>query len=106
MFIIYGEDNSKFKLQEPRDAQASFSSETSPTVWRAIPTLECLQNRWETMARTPKFAPVRVAIEKGLEKVRKWYKTVNGNDVYFVCLGVCSTFPSHLNGYNCYDFSP
>ena len=97
MFIIYGEDNSKFKLQEPRDAQASFSSETLPTVWRAIPTLECLQNQWETMAHTPKFAPVRVAIEKGLEKVRKWYKTVNENDVYFVCLGACSAFQFYLN---------
>ncbi|KIJ99802.1 hypothetical protein K443DRAFT_132922 [Laccaria amethystina LaAM-08-1] len=40
------------------------------------------------MARTTKFAPVRVAIKKGLEKVCKLYKTINGNDAYFICLAL------------------
>ncbi|PCH37303.1 hypothetical protein WOLCODRAFT_158023 [Wolfiporia cocos MD-104 SS10] len=31
---------------EPYNAQTTFSSENKPTVWRAIPTLECLQKRW------------------------------------------------------------
>ncbi|KAF8801156.1 hypothetical protein BYT27DRAFT_7010983, partial [Phlegmacium glaucopus] len=61
-------------LQEPRDAQASFSSETAPTVWRTIPILECLQEHWEIMAKTSKFRPVKLAIEKGLAKLNKWYK--------------------------------
>ncbi|KAH9007507.1 hypothetical protein EDB83DRAFT_2532639 [Lactarius deliciosus] len=38
-------------LQEPREVQASFSSEKMPMVWHTIPTLECLQERWEIMAR-------------------------------------------------------
>jgi hypothetical protein len=73
-------------LQEPRDAQASFSSETTPTVWRTIPTLECLQQRWETMAETPKFARVKHAIMNGLEKLRKWYSALGETDAYFICL--------------------
>ncbi|KAF8805862.1 hypothetical protein BYT27DRAFT_7032695, partial [Phlegmacium glaucopus] len=54
-------------------AQASFSSETEPTVWKAIPILELLQDCWETMLNVGKFTPVHDAIEKGLEKLRKWY---------------------------------
>lgn len=74
-------------LQEPRDAQASFSSETTPTVWRTIPTLECLQERWEIMAKTTKFAQVQRAIQKGLEKLRKWHSAIGETDAYFICLG-------------------
>ncbi|KAF8801155.1 hypothetical protein BYT27DRAFT_7342075 [Phlegmacium glaucopus] len=74
-------------LQEPRDAQASFSSETAPTVWRTIPILECLQEHWEIMAKTSKFRPVKLAIEKGLAKLNKWYKAIDETDVYFICLG-------------------
>ncbi len=74
-------------LAEPREAQAAFSSETYSTVWRAIPTLECLQERWETMAKQPKFASIKFAIDAGLEKLRKWYKAIDDSDMYFICLG-------------------
>jgi predicted DNA-binding protein len=39
------------------------------------------------MLNTPKFYPVRDAIEKGLEEVHKWYKSLNNSDGYFICLG-------------------
>lgn len=53
------------------------------------------------MARTPKFQPVQLAIEKGLEKLRKWYKAIDETDVYFICLGnylfyFYSLFHSHF----------
>lgn len=73
--------------QEPRNAQASFSSETEPTLWRAIPILDCLQSRWQTLAATPKFWPVRPAILKGIEKLKKWYTDIKDRDTYFICLG-------------------
>ena len=69
-------------------AQASFSSETEPTVWKTIPILELLQERWETMLKVERFAPVSDAIEKGLEKLRKWYKKIDESDTYFICLGM------------------
>jgi hypothetical protein len=76
-----------FASQETRDAQASFSSESVPTVWKTIPTLECLQQNWETLANTPKFAPVKHGIEKGLEKLKKWYMATDQTDIHFICLG-------------------
>jgi hypothetical protein len=43
------------------------------------------------MVKNPKFTRVKVAIEKGLEKLRKWYRTIDETDVYFICLGECFT---------------
>jgi hypothetical protein len=57
-------------------------------VWRTIPTLECLQKNWETLANAPKFAPVKNGIEKGLEKLQKWYMATDQTDIYFICLGI------------------
>jgi hypothetical protein len=56
-------------------------------VSRTIPTLECLQQNWETLANTPKSTPVKKGIEKGLEKLHKWYMVTNQTDIYFICLG-------------------
>ncbi|GLB42145.1 putative hAT family C-terminal dimerisation region [Lyophyllum shimeji] len=75
-------------LQEPRDAQAQFSSETMPTVARTLPILECLQERWENFADLFKFARVKAAIMKGLEKIRKWYTKTDDSDMYFICLAL------------------
>ncbi len=79
---------SDLSYKEPRGAQASFSKETSPTVYLAIPTLECMQERWEIMAALPEFLPVRDAIDAGLEKLRKWYKAIDSSDAYYLCLGM------------------
>ncbi|PSS37546.1 hypothetical protein PHLCEN_2v622, partial [Hermanssonia centrifuga] len=79
-------------LDEPRAAQAAFSSEKYSTVWRTIPTLECLQERWEIMVKEPKFAKISFAIEAGLEKLRKWYKAVDDSDMYFICLALDPTY--------------
>lgn len=67
----------------------SFSSETQPTVWRTIPTLELLQERWETFSKNKKrFGPVSNALEKGLDKLRKWYMSLDETDTNFICLGM------------------
>ncbi|KIM75155.1 hypothetical protein PILCRDRAFT_13838 [Piloderma croceum F 1598] len=75
-------------LCETRDAQATFASESHPTVWRTIPMLEYLQQNWETLANIPKFAPVKKGIEKGLEKLHKWYMATDQTDIYFICLAL------------------
>ena len=64
-----------------------FSSETKPTVWQAIPILECVQDRWETMAEEPKFASVKHGLLAGLAKLRKYYCHLDDTDMYFICLG-------------------
>lgn len=42
------------------------------------------------MAVTPKYAPVWAGIKKGLEKIRKWYKSTDDSDMYFISLGLRS----------------
>jgi hypothetical protein len=44
------------------------------------------------MARTPKFSRVRHGIEKGLDKLRKWYMATDQTDIYFICLGASPLF--------------
>ncbi|KIL56257.1 hypothetical protein M378DRAFT_89621, partial [Amanita muscaria Koide BX008] len=38
------------------------------------------------LAKNPKFSPVCFAIEKGLEKLKKWSKTIHESDTYLTCL--------------------
>ena len=74
--------------QEVRELQSSFSAEKTTTVWKTLPTLDCLQDRWETMANNSKFILVAEAIEAGLAKIRKYYGALDDVDFYFICLGV------------------
>ncbi|KAK2462222.1 hypothetical protein APHAL10511_005761 [Amanita phalloides] len=79
-------------LKEPRDAQSSFSSERQSTVWRALPTLEALQDRWETFASMAKFSRLKGSIEKGIEKMKKYYRLLDQNNVGFICLALDPNF--------------
>jgi hypothetical protein len=74
-------------FKHPRAVQAEFSSETQTTLWKTIPILECLQENWENLLKLEKKISVHAAIEKGLEKIRKWYRTIDESDTYFICLG-------------------
>lgn len=75
--------------QEPANAQQSFSATREPTVWRAIPVLEFLQQTWQNMAGSSKFADFATAIDCGIDNLRKWYHKIDETDVYFICLGTC-----------------
>ena len=78
--------------QEPANAQQTFSSSRNPTVWRALPVLEFMQESWENMARHDRFEDVTDAIEAGLANLRKWYRKVDDTNVYFICMGMSSHF--------------
>ena len=67
--------------------QQSFSKSKEPTIWRTIPVLEFLQERWETTANNSKFQELRDAIHGGLTNVCKWYHKIDDTNVYFICLG-------------------
>jgi hypothetical protein len=76
-------------LQEPADAQQSFSSTHNPTVWRIIPTIEFLMTRWEAMVREPRFKDVKLPLQEGIKNLQKWYRKVEGtSNAYFICLGM------------------
>jgi hypothetical protein len=80
---------STYVVQEPANAQQTFSSLRFPTVWRTIPVLEFLQEAWENIASNEKFQVLQAPIEAGLEKLRKWNRKVDETDAYLVSLLTC-----------------
>jgi hypothetical protein len=58
-----------------------------PTLWKAIPILECIRASWNVFAKADKFKPLHSAILKGLEKLEKWYSNVKHSDAYLTSLG-------------------
>ena len=52
-----------------------------------IPTLETLRDRWETFAAMSKFSKLKGSIEKGLAKLKKYYRFLDQNNVAFISLG-------------------
>ncbi|KIK05961.1 hypothetical protein K443DRAFT_90372, partial [Laccaria amethystina LaAM-08-1] len=60
-------------LWEPANAQQSFSSTKTPTVFQTIPILKFLQQTWENMSKVTKFAEMEPALDNGLKNLRKWY---------------------------------
>ena len=80
LFLLIG-------LQEPANAQQSFSTSSHPTVWRTIPVLEFLQETWGDMATSSKFGSISPSIDAGLKNLSKWYRKTDDTSVYFVCLG-------------------
>ncbi|KAG2028562.1 hypothetical protein BDR03DRAFT_1003883 [Suillus americanus] len=83
-------------LQEPANAQQTFSATREPTVWRTIPVLEYLQETWERMAGTSTFDVLSASVTSGLDNLAKWYRKTNDTDVYFICLGTCPILNSHI----------
>ncbi|KAG1791155.1 ribonuclease H-like domain-containing protein [Suillus plorans] len=79
-------------LKEPRDAQSMFSSENQPTVGRTIPTLETLQECWVRFASMLKFIKLKTALNKGLKKLKKYYRLVDQNNVSFINLALDPNF--------------
>jgi hypothetical protein len=73
-------------LKEPVLSCQTFSQATQPTVYCAFPVIEFMQQRWEAMAKESKYAPVADALEAGLDNLRKWYKSLDESNMYFICL--------------------
>ncbi|KAJ7075640.1 hypothetical protein B0H15DRAFT_791554 [Mycena belliarum] len=80
-------------LREPADVTQSFSSERTPTVWRIIPTLEFLIQRWETMAAHPNYVEIKAALLAGVQSLKKWFHRADTtSSAYFICLGTFRSF--------------
>lgn len=71
-------------IQEPATACQSFSAATRPTLLRALPALEFMQEKWEAMSKLRKYAPVADGLKCGLENLRKWYKNMDDTDIYMI----------------------
>jgi hypothetical protein len=73
-------------LREPALSCQSFSHATRPTVYRALPVIEAMQEKWERMAKNPKYTQIIPALKAGLANLRKWYRSLDNSSIYFICL--------------------
>lgn len=92
-------NDTRIVISDANDMQQIFSSEQHPTLWRAIPALEELQSAWEKKRDMPKYALYNGAIEKGLDKVGKYYRKFDDKPVYILALGMCSHFKAYSSYY-------
>ncbi|KIJ46242.1 hypothetical protein M422DRAFT_46259 [Sphaerobolus stellatus SS14] len=73
-------------LAEPAATQASFPSETVPTIWKLLPTLEFMQTHLEDMQRDPEFASVKHSLENALKVLAKYYQKADAMSTNIVTL--------------------
>jgi len=73
-------------LAEPATACQSFSAATHPSLLHALPAIEFMQEKWETMARLPKYGPVVDGLNHGLGNLRKSYNNMDDTDMYLISL--------------------
>ena len=45
-----------------------------------------MQEKWETMAKLPKYATVAAGLQRGTDNLRKWYHNMYDTDIYFLSL--------------------
>lgn len=79
-------------LQPPSKACHSFSAGTTPTVYRALPTLEHIREAWLQLAKKTEHEDIKEAIDFGLKNIDKWYRKLDDTDIYFICLGKLKVF--------------
>ncbi|KAG1771367.1 hypothetical protein EV702DRAFT_947367, partial [Suillus placidus] len=73
-------------IADANDIQQYFSSEKQPTLWRAIPAIEELQTAWGVKYDLPKYNMYQGTIQKGLDKLGKYYKKFDDKPVYVLAL--------------------
>ncbi|KAG5649809.1 hypothetical protein H0H81_001913 [Sphagnurus paluster] len=60
-------------LEDSRRIQHYFTADKILTLWQAIPAIEELQTSWEKKVQDSRFAAYLGALEKGLDKLCKYY---------------------------------
>lgn len=74
-------------IADANQLQHIFAHERQATLWRAIPVFEELLSTWEARLKQPRFASYQNAIERGLEKLSKYYNKFDEKSVYVLALG-------------------
>ena len=75
-------------ISDANNLQHSFSHESQATLWCAIPAFEELQTTWEKKRDSSRFVLYKEALNRGLEKIGKYYSKFDEKPVYILSLGV------------------
>ncbi|KAF8696454.1 hypothetical protein AX14_001593 [Amanita brunnescens Koide BX004] len=77
-------------LADSNRIQEAFSFEKEATLWKSLPLIEDLQTRWEKKrdgkAGFERFSTYRLAIQDGLNKLRKYYSKFDEKPAYILAL--------------------
>ncbi|KIK74142.1 hypothetical protein PAXRUDRAFT_41429, partial [Paxillus rubicundulus Ve08.2h10] len=66
--------------------QQYFPSDRLPMLWHAIPAIKELQTAWETKCDAAHFVLYKQAVQRGLQKIGKYYNRFNEKPVYILVL--------------------
>jgi hypothetical protein len=75
-------------FQDPSRAAQSFSTVGSHCLYRAVSTMELIQDRWETIFKLWEYRRIKHAVEAGLCNIRKWYRRMDDTDVYVMSMAL------------------
>ena len=72
--------------QDTHTYEESLGKENEPTIHRVIVAMEAMASKWEYKLTQAVFAPFKPAIQRGLDKLNKYYSKLDNTDVYIVAL--------------------
>ncbi|KAF5338265.1 hypothetical protein D9611_014619 [Ephemerocybe angulata] len=71
-------------LKEAAIIHADLSSQSVAMLPVVFPLLEKLMSKWDRMAASPEYAPVKDAIKAATDNMIKWYRSTDETTVYFI----------------------
>ncbi|PPR02389.1 hypothetical protein CVT24_002051 [Panaeolus cyanescens] len=71
-------------LAIPAKMHAQLASQSQPTLQHVYPLLEKLMSDWDDMINDPKYAPIKHAIQAGVDNMVKWYRKTDESSIYFI----------------------
>ena len=75
--------------QHADNAQQSFSSETVPTLHRAIPALEALHKAWSSRAERPRYERFASALNAACTKINEYYEKTTETLAHIITMSMC-----------------
>ena len=83
---LYAYPSNQINLQEPAEAQQTFSHVADPTIYHTLPVLEYLQEQWSSMVNVTRFASIAPTIQAGLDNLNKWYNKTEHTNAHIMYL--------------------
>ena len=74
-------------FQHADEAQHAFSSDTKPTLHRALPAIEKLHGSWSERANDTNYIQFWPALEAGKEKLNEYYLKTAASDSHIIAMG-------------------
>ena len=75
-------------ISDGNNVQQIFSFDTQPTLWQVIPAYEELLSMWEAKLTMSAFEQYSEALQRGMEKIRKYYTKFDKEPAYILALGM------------------